>query len=200
MFNRRRTRKNVKNESFNIINEQKPLNLNGTNKTDNKQIDTSTPSLQNLPASYNNQLAQQDISRALAVILNFDLHDDVIIGRAIGLLGNCNVASINENTECIRCLIDLINYKCKKQDFKLSSEKITIITKSIRLIHHLLVHLCGRGKIETNTNIIHKYPEYGVLMSKYIHLLSELPLTTNPDMLKQLLNGVLLEQADVNMG
>eukprot|EP01084_Bolivina_argentea_P058274 106403_1 len=45
--------------------------------------------------------------------------------------------------------------------------------------------LIQHGVVETATNVICKHPEY-------IHLLSDLPLTTNPKILKQLLNVELL--------
>merc|ERR1712113_822174 len=54
-------------------------------------------------------------------------------------------------------------------------------------------YLTGSGAVETATNVICKHPEYDVLMQKYGDLLSDLPLTTNPELLKQVLNAGLLQ-------
>merc|ERR1712154_455674 len=54
-------------------------------------------------------------------------------------------------------------------------------------------YLSGSGAPETATSVICKHPEYGVLMQKYGDLLSDLPLNTNPEMLKSLLNAGLLQ-------
>eukprot|EP01083_Nonionella_stella_P264397 897004_1 len=61
---------------------------------------------------------QDDVSRALPVLLNFGKYDDMIT-QALGLLGN--LALIEENARFIvacgglDCLMSLIKYKCKKK-------------------------------------------------------------------------------------
>eukprot|EP01083_Nonionella_stella_P080781 222104_1 len=187
---------------------------------------------------------QDDVSRALAVLLDFGKYDDIMITQALGLLGN--LALISENAQFIvakgglDCLMNLINYKCKKKD--LSPEEVAVVANSVRAMGRLLddpkvaqafankgglnllkdmmeyydheetimnaavdalgnlagtqpgkEYLAGSGAVETATNVICKHPEYDILMQKYGDLLSNLPLTTNPEMLKQLLNAGLLQ-------
>jgi len=83
---------------------------------------------------------QDDVSRALNVLLDFGKYDDVMITQALGLLGN--LALIEENAQFIvakgglDCLMNLINYKCKKKD--LSPEEVAVVANSVRAMGRLL--------------------------------------------------------------
>eukprot|EP01083_Nonionella_stella_P181808 652436_1 len=187
---------------------------------------------------------QDDVSRALNVLLDFGKYDDVMITQALGLLGN--LALIRENAQFIvergglDCLMNLINYKCKKKDLK--PEEVAVVANSVRAMGRLLddprvaqqfaakggvnllkdmmeyydheesimnaamdalgnlagtpegkEYLMGSGVMETATNVVCKHPEYDVLMQKYGDLLSNLPLTTSPELLRQLINAGLLQ-------
>jgi len=83
---------------------------------------------------------QDDVSRAMQVLLDFDKFDDVMITQALGLLGN--LALIRENAQFIvakgglDCLMNLINYKCKKKD--LSPEEVAVVANSVRAVGRLL--------------------------------------------------------------
>merc|ERR550539_653918 len=208
----------------------------------------ANPDLKGLTVSGANALkllaGQDDVSRALMVLLDFGKYDDVMITQALGLLGN--LALIEENAQFIvakgglDALMNLINYKCKKKD--LSPEEVAVVANSVRAMGRLLdnpkmaqqfahkgginllkdmmeyydheetimnaavdalgnlsgnepgkKYLAGSGAVETATSVICKHPEYDVLMQKYGDLLSELPLATNPEMLKSLLNAGLLQ-------
>ena len=187
---------------------------------------------------------QDDVSRALMVLLDFGKYDDVMITQALGLLGN--LALIEENAQFIvakgglDALMNLINYKCKKKD--LSPEEVAVVANSVRAMGRLLddpkmaqsfahkgglnlltdmmeyydheetimnaavdalgnlsanepgkKYLSGSGAVERATDVIVKHPEYDVLMQKYGDLLSDLPLDTDPVMLKKLLDAGLLQ-------
>ena len=104
----------------------------------------ANPDLKGLTRSGANALkllaGQDDVSRAMQVLLDFNKYDDVMITQALGLLGN--LALIEENAQFIvakgglDCLMNLINFKCKKKD--LSPEEVAVVANSVRAMGRLL--------------------------------------------------------------
>jgi len=84
--------------------------------------------------------SQDDVSRALNVLLDFGKYDNIAIYQALGLM--TNLALIQENAQFIvtkgglDCLMNVINYKCKMKD--LSPEDVSIVANSVRAIGRLL--------------------------------------------------------------
>eukprot|EP01084_Bolivina_argentea_P120429 213462_1 len=131
-----------KNQTF--IDKQTPLNSKGINKLNHKQPDTASILL-----SYENQLVQDEISNALAVVLHFHRHDDDMITTAMDLLGYCDAQCI----QYYRHEETIINALDSVADPKYG----VLIQKYARLLSHL--------PLTANSTIVKPLLDAGLLES-----------------------------------
>jgi len=165
----------------------------------------ANPDLKELTQSGANALkllaGQDDVSRALAVLLDFGKYDDVMITQALGLLGN--LALIEENAQFIvakgglDCLMNLINFKCKKKD--LSPEEVAVVANSVRAMGRLLddpkvaKSFAHKGGLNLLKDMMEYYDHEETIMNAAMDALGNLAGT--PEGLKHLSGSGVVETA-----
>merc|ERR1719295_1607454 len=146
----------------------------------------ANPDLKGLTRSGANALkllaGQDDVSRAMQVLLDFNKYDDVMITQALGLLGN--LALIEENAQFIvakgglDCLMNLINFKCKKKD--LSPEEVAVVANSVRAMGRLLddpivaQQFAAKGGLNVLKNMMELYDHEESIMNAAMDALGNL--------------------------
>eukprot|EP00486_Rosalina_sp_Unknown_P006062 CAMPEP_0201569574 /NCGR_PEP_ID=MMETSP0190_2-20130828/11335_1 /ASSEMBLY_ACC=CAM_ASM_000263 /TAXON_ID=37353 /ORGANISM="Rosalina sp." /LENGTH=1378 /DNA_ID=CAMNT_0047992041 /DNA_START=313 /DNA_END=4446 /DNA_ORIENTATION=+ len=125
---------------------------------------------------------QDDVSRALNLLLDFGKYDNVVISQALGLMGN--LALIQENAQFIvtkgglNCLMNLINYKCAMKD--LSPEDVSIVANSVRAMGRLLEEpqnsksFVNKGGLALLKDMLEHYDHEEVIMNAVIDALGNM--------------------------
>ena len=144
---------------------------------------------------------KDDVTRAMAVLLDFGKYGDVMITQALGLLGN--LALIEENANFIvsqgglDALLGLIAFKTKKTD--LTPEEIAVVANGIRAMGRLLTDpkvtqaFVQKGGLEMLKEMFEEYDEEEQIMNACMDALGF--MTKSPEGRKQVMGSGVVETA-----
>jgi len=144
---------------------------------------------------------KDDVTRALAVLLDFGKYGDVMITQALGLLGN--LALIKENANFIvakgglDALLGLIAFKTKKKD--LTPEEIGVVANGIRALGRLLADptvssaFVKKGGLDMLKEMFEEYDEEEQIMNACMDALGF--MSKSPQGQKQIMGSGVVEKA-----